>query len=173
MITIDILRKPTDEEWARCYMLAVGTEGKETVKVPSESWKHRILLAEHSPIRSLVWTIRLHGVPYYVSNHLVRHKYGVEWYVQSQRNDRQSNYDRTKAPQDEPVMVTFEANAQALINISRRRLCRKADVATRDLWYMVCEEIISEEPAMAGILVPDCVYRGRCCEMYPCGEKEG
>ena len=51
MITIDILRKPTDEEWARCYMLAVGTEGKETVKVPSESWKHRILLAEHSPIR--------------------------------------------------------------------------------------------------------------------------
>lgn len=76
MITIDILRKPTDEEWARCYALAVGTEGKETVKVPSESWKHRILLAEHSPIRTLVWTIRLHGVPYYVSNHLVRHKYG-------------------------------------------------------------------------------------------------
>ena len=172
-MTIEILRRPADEDWARCYMLALGTEGKETGKAPALAWREKILMAEHSPIRTLMWTIRLKGVPYWVAMHLVRHKAWVEWYVQSQRNDRQSNYDRTKAPQDAPVMVTFEANAQALINISRRRLCYKAADETRQLWQAVCNAVIRENPEMLRVLAPDCVYRGKCREMQPCGKRNG
>lgn len=64
--------------------------------MPSDEWKRRILDAGHSPIRTLMFTVRME-IPYYVSVHFVRHKVGVEHYVRSQRNDRQSDYDRTKA----------------------------------------------------------------------------
>lgn len=99
MSKIEIIRRPKEEDWARCYRLALGTEGKGTDKVPTPAWMEKILKAEHSPIRTLMWTVRMYDVPYWVAMHLVRHKYGVEWYVQSQRNDRQSRYDRNKAQQ--------------------------------------------------------------------------
>ena len=173
-MTIEILRRPTDEDWARCYMLALGTEGKETGRVPALAWREKILQAEHSPIRTLMWTIRLKDVPYWVAMHLVRHKYGVEWYVQSQRNDRQSKYDRNKAPQNAPVMLTMDINAQqALINISRKRLCYKAATETRQLWTAVCNAIVGQNVEMLRVLVPDCVYRGKCREMQPCGKRDG
>ena len=35
MSKIEIIRRPTEEDWARCYRLALGTEGKGTDKVPS------------------------------------------------------------------------------------------------------------------------------------------
>lgn len=170
---VNILRFPTDRDWARCYTLAVGTEGKETIMIPNRTWRKKILLAEHSPIRTLVWTVRMHDVPYWVAMHLVRHKIGAEWYVQSQRNDRQDRYDRNAAPQDMPVMVTAELNAQALISISRKRLCKKAVPETRELWGEVCKAVIATEPAMTVALAPDCVYRGQCCEMRPCGQQGG
>lgn len=173
MSKIDIIRKPTETDWARCYWLALGTEGKGTDKVPAPAWREKILLAEHSPVHTLMWTVRMYDVPYWVAMHLVRHKLGVEWYVQSQRNDRQNRYDRNKARQDAPVMLTMDANAQALINISRKRLCYKAATETRQLWQAVCNVIIRESPEMLRVLVPDCVYRGHCREMQPCGERDG
>lgn len=170
-MTVTILRYPTDADWARCYSLALATEGKEPGgKVPSDSWKHRILMAEHSPSRTLMWTVRMTDVPYWVAMHLVRHKHGVEWYVQSQRNDRQDKYDRNAARQDEPVTLTMDANAQALISISRKRLCQKAAAETRELWEKVCTALWTVSPELHGILVPDCIYRGTCHEMYPCGK---
>lgn len=172
-MTVEILRHPEDADWARCYMLALGTEGKETGKVPALAWREKILQAEHSPIRTLMWTIRLKDVPYWVAMHLVRHKYGVEWYVQSQRNDRQSRYDRNKAPQEAPVMLTMDINAQALISISRKRLCYKAADETRRTWQVVCNAIVGQNAEMLRVLAPDCVYRGKCREMQPCGKRDG
>lgn len=173
MSKIEIIRRPSEEDWARCYRLALGTEGKGTDKVSTPAWREKILKAEHSPIRTLMWTVRMYDVPYWVAMHLVRHKYGVEWYVQSQRNDRQKRYDRNKARQDSPVMLTMDADAQALINISRKRLCYKAATETRQLWQAVCNVIIRESPEMLRVLAPDCVYRGKCHEMQPCGERNG
>lgn len=168
-MTVTILRYPADADWARCYSLALATEGKEPgEKVPSDRWKHRILMAEHSPIRTLMWTVCMTDVPYWVAMHLVRHKYGVEWYVQSQRNDRQDKYDRNAARQDEPVTLTMDANAQALISISRKRLCNKAATETHEVWRKVCAALWTVSPELHGILVPDCIYRGTCHEMYPC-----
>ena len=49
MSKLDINRRPTEEDWGRCYRLALGTEGKGTDKVPSAAWMEKILKAEHSP----------------------------------------------------------------------------------------------------------------------------
>lgn len=168
---IEILRCQTDTDWARCYALALGTEGKQSQKVPTVPWRQKILQAEHSPIRTLMWTIRLRDVPYWVAMHLVRHKHGVERYVQSQRNDRQSNYDRNAARQDAPITLVMDINAQALIAISRKRLCKKAADETRRAWEAVRRKVCETEPVMATVMVPDCYYRGSCPEMKPCGER--
>ena len=93
---VEILRHPEQEDWERCKMLALNTIGKKYAGTEiTDAWKHAILKAEHSPIRTLMFTIRL-TIPYFVSVHLVRHKIGIEHYVQSQRNDRQTNYLRAK-----------------------------------------------------------------------------
>ena len=75
---IEILRYPSDEDWARCLLLARMTQGKDSGKVPTDEWKKKILAAEHSPVRTLMYTIVMHDIPYYCSVHIVRHKYGVE-----------------------------------------------------------------------------------------------
>ena len=97
-IKVEILRHPTDEDWERCKMLAMNTIGKRWSGEVTDEWKNKILKAEHSPIRTLMFTVRME-LPYWVSTHFVRHKYGVEHYVSSQRNDRQDKYDRREAPQ--------------------------------------------------------------------------
>ena len=80
---IEILRHPEESDWERCKLLALNTVGKKHLKGKvSEEWKRKMLKAEHSPIRTLMFTIRL-TIPYFVSTHLVRHKIGVEHYVQS------------------------------------------------------------------------------------------
>ena len=50
----------------------------EGVGEPSARWKKRILLAEHSPIRKLCFNWKWLDLPYWVSVHIVRHKYGIE-----------------------------------------------------------------------------------------------
>ena len=74
--------------WMQVKNSALSTVGKENGKYPSSEWKRRILLAEHSPIRLLVMTIKITDIPYYVVGHFVRHKVGVEHFVKSQRTDR-------------------------------------------------------------------------------------
>ncbi len=89
---IEILRYPEEADWQRCKSFALNTMGKKYLgdKDVDELWKVRILKAGHSPIRTLMFTIKLE-IPYFVSVHFVRHKFGIEHYVQSQRDDRQSN----------------------------------------------------------------------------------
>ena len=66
-------------------------------KEPKPSWKRRILLAEHSPIRKLLVSWKWGNLPYWVSVHFVRHKYGIEHFVSTQRTDR-TGEDRRSAP---------------------------------------------------------------------------
>ena len=97
---VEILKYPTADDWLLCKQCTLNTVGKNTTKLPTDEWKHKLLLSEHSPIRTLNFCIKM-IIPYYVSVHFCRHFTGVTHFVQSQRNDRQNNYDRTKAPQDE------------------------------------------------------------------------
>lgn len=166
---VEIIRHPTEEDWARCKMLALNTIGKEFSGVDvSEEWKHKMLEAEHSPIRTLMFTMKLR-IPFYVSVHFARHKHGIEHFVVSQRNDRQSNYDRRDAPQGIEVVHMIDVNAQELMSMARRRLCSQADVETQRIMSLICMEVEKACPEFIGHLVPMCEYQWRCPEFKSCG----
>lgn len=149
----------------------------EGTKDVSDSWKKKILLAEHSPIRQLLYKWKWSDLPYWVSVHFVRHWLGIIHFVSTQRDDRSTTANQTRTTrgssrQDVCVKHECEANAQALINISRKRLCNCASKETRQAWALVVNEIRSEDPVLGSVLVPECVYRGFCPEMKSCGYVE-
>ena len=172
MAKVEILRHPTEEDWRRCKMLAMNTIGKRWSGDVSDDWKRRMLRAEHSPIRTLMFTIRME-VPYWVSTHFVRHKFGVEHYVSSQRNDRQSDYDRNKAPQDAIVTHVMDINAAELMQMAHMRLCCKAADETQKAMIAICDSVVATNPEFADVLLPKCMAYGGCNEFQPCGFYEG
>lgn len=168
-IRIEILRHPTEDDWERCRLLALNTVGKKrALSKITDKWKRQILKAQHSPIRTLMFTVRM-TIPYFSSVHFVRHKIGVEHYVQSQRNDRQSNYDRALAPQNSMVSHIMDINAEQLILMSHRRLCGQAEATTRYIMAKLCHEVLKRNPEFEGLLVPTCEYLHECPEFSSCG----
>lgn len=129
------------------------------------------MLAEHSPIRRIKVSWRWEKLKSWVSVHFVRHKFGIEHWVSSQRSDR-TGINRDKSPQDSPVSHECEANAQALIFISRRRLCNQASPETRSAWKEVKEAVTRYDPILGSVMVPECIYRGFCPEFNSCGYVE-
>jgi hypothetical protein len=143
--------------------------GKETETPPTSEFVRKLLVARHSPIRELEFRYVLRDIPYWVSVHLVRHHVGFQPYVQSQRNDRQSKYDRGKAPQDTPVTMRVTLNAEALMTLANKRLCMKASPETRAVVEDMCILAQEKMPELRGLLVPMCEYHGGICyEMQPC-----
>ena len=68
--------------------------------------------------------------------------------------------------------MEIEANAQALINMSRKRLCNQASPETREVMEAMKEEVSKRDKFVAEVMVKECVYRGFCPEMKPCGYAE-
>lgn len=96
---------------------------------------------------------------------LVRHFIGCEKFVHSQRQDRRElEVPRDELPQGAENDMMMSANAQSLINISRKRLCSCASAETREKWQEVKNEIEKIDPVMASRMVPECQYRGFCPE---------
>lgn len=160
--------------WKRVLNAARRTIGKNPLdKEPSDSWKAKMLLAEHSPIRLLEYDWTWTQIQQWITAHLVRHHEGCEKFVHTQRVDRNSalqGLDRDDLPQGLLNDMDMSANAQALINISRKRLCNCASKETREAWKQVKEAIKEIDPIMASKMVPECLYRGFCPEfMNPCG----
>ena len=173
----EIKRLEQVTSWKRVLNAARRTIGKEPLdKEPSNSWKAKILLAEHSPIRLLEYDWSWNTIKQWVTAHLVRHHEGCEKFVHSQRGDRRSILEefgvetRDELPQGALNDMDMSANAQALINISRKRLCNCASKETREAWQQVKESIKEVDPVLADKMVPECLYRGFCPEfMSPCG----
>jgi hypothetical protein len=163
-------------DWREVADVARTTVGMDKgVGEPSNTWKHNMLLAEHSPIRKLHYTWEWKNIPYFVSVHFVRHKVGIEHWVKTSRTDR-TGIDRTVLTQNSPVNHACEADAQAMIYISRKRLCTQASPETRKAWREVIEALKEVEPTLYKVCVPECVYRGFCPELKSCGyinTKEG
>lgn len=131
-------------------------------KEPSDSFKWKILKAEHSPIRDIFFKWEWLHIPHWVTVHWVRHKW--EKFVQTQRSDR-TGVDRHSLSQDTEQGMRGEANIQSLIDTQRKRLCLKASKETRDCAISLKKEIKNfGEPLIANALVPNCVYRCGCCE---------
>lgn len=154
-------------DWQEVVDDCRATVGKDSLgKEPSSQFKQRILIAEHSPIRSLGVKWRWDNMPHWVTVHWVRHKW--ECFVRTQRSDR-TGIPREKLPQDEPQTFTGEANAQHLIDTWRKRLCFQASKETREYAEDFKAELRGKQPELSDVLVPNCVYRGGCPEMETCG----
>lgn len=165
---IELLEHPTLDDWMEVKRRALVTVGKVPTKPPTIEWMQDILKARHSPIRRLRFAFLLEDIPTWVSVHLCRHVH-AQPYVKSQRNDRQSDYDRNAARQDAPVNMIWDMNAEELMVIANKRLCKKAQPETRAVVEKMCALAEAECPEFRGMLVPGCVYNGGVChEMHPC-----
>lgn len=158
--------------WQRVKRAALRTVGFKPIegKEIDDGWKARMLLSEHSPIRLLEFDVSVEDIKQWISVHLVRHWLGFIPFVHSQRDDRRKlDCSRDELPQGSLNDMDFSANAQALINISRKRLCNCAHVETREAWRQVRDAIAEKDPVMASKMVRECVYRGFCSESNCCG----
>ena len=168
----EIVRLDQVTSWRRALNAARRTIGKAPLaKEPSKSWEAKMLLAEHSPIRLVEFDWTWKDIMQWVTTHLVRHHEGCEKFVHSQRGDRRVlPVPRNELPQGALNDMDMTANAQAIINISRKRLCSCASKETREAWKQVVEAIRKVDPVLADKCVPECLYRGFCPEfMNPCG----
>lgn len=153
-------------DWQEVVDDCRATVGKESLgKEPSATFKRKVLLAEHSPIRDIIFKWRWRDMAHWVTVHWVRHKW--EKFVRTQRTDR-TGVPREKLPQDEPQTFTGEANVQALIDTMRKRLCFQASRETREYAEDLKAAIHAVEPEISDVLVPNCVYRCGCPEMAKC-----
>lgn len=157
-----------EDNWQDVKNATMTTIGKSTGKYPDSDWKLKLIRSEHSPIRKLKFSWRWQELPYWVSVHIVRHKIGIEHFVKTQRSDR-TGTNRDELPQGAFVTHECEADAQALITISRKRLCSCASPETQQAWQLVKESVRECEPELAHCMVRECVYRGFCPEMFGCG----
>lgn len=166
---VEILKYPKEEDWQWVKTCTLNTVGKTSTKKPKKEWRIKLLKSEHSPIRELWFGIKME-IPYWVSVHFVRHHIGVNHYVQTQRTDR-TNVDRNELPQSSMVSHIMSVNAQELMFMARKRLCKQASLETRTIMQLICREVVKVCPELEGLLVPLCVYRnGKCSEMFPCGK---
>lgn len=173
----EVTRVEQVTSWKRVLNAARRTIGKKPIdKEPSDNWKAKMLLAEHSPIRLLEYDFSWKNIKQWITAHLVRHHEGCEKFVHSQRNDRRNLLEeynvnsRDELPQGALNDMDMTVNAQALINISRKRLCSCAHPETRKAWLQVKEAIKEIDPILAEKMVKECIYRGFCPEfMSPCG----
>lgn len=151
--------------WDNALSAARFTVGKSTPegKMPSDEWKHQMCASEHSPLREVVYRVECYDIPRRAMSHLVRHHEGIEKYVETSRPDRNPNADPDK------VNVAFTINAQALIQISRSRLCNKAWHETIDVWKEILVAISEVDPVVPIWCVPKCVLIGACPEPKCCG----
>lgn len=164
---IEILKYPTEKDLQWVKTCTLNTVGKKSTKAPTEEWIEKLVKAEHSPIRELWFGIKME-IPYWQSVHYVRHHIGINHYVQTQRTDR-TGIDRNELPQGQIVSHIMSVNAQELIFMAHKRLCKQASEETRAVMAMICEKVIEVAPYMKEVLVPLCVYRGGICEeMYSC-----
>jgi sarcosine oxidase delta subunit len=179
-------------DWIRVVNAARRTWGKKPIDhEPSDKFKRKILLAEHSPIRLLEYDFTIENIRQWVTVHLVRHHKGCEKFVHTQRQDineqieniskriidilreegllREGWRERDYLFQGEPNDMDMTCNAQSFINISRKRLCIGcASPETRLAWEIVIEKLKEIDPILAEKCVPECVYRGFCPEFDRC-----
>ena len=159
-----------DIDWKKIKSACMTTISKEAGdKEPSHEWKRKLLLAEHSPVRRGTISWKWEQIPYAISTHFVRHHEGVEKWVGTSRPDRTDIKDRSKRTQMDYVPMEMEANIQALINISRKRLCNCADPTTRLYWKAVLEAIKEYDEDIYWACVPECIRCGGCPEYKTCG----
>lgn len=163
-----VVRRVTS--WKEVLNAARFTQRKPEVDhEPSDEFKQKMIKAEHSPLRCLQFTIDFYDIPYYTSVHMCRHVHAQPFVSTSRPDINGQMKPRDEQKKSDPVNMRLLVNAQEIINISRVRLCSKAEGTTRMLWMKAIRELVKIEPFLANACVPNCLYRGFCPEIKPCG----
>ena len=156
--------------WKDVLNAARFTQRKEPLdKEPSDDFKRKIIKAEHSPLRCLMFNIDFYDIPYYVSVHLVRHVHAQPFVSTSRPDIDGSQKPREEQKKTDLVNMRLFLNAQEIINISRVRLCNKAEKETIKVWNEAIAKLYEQEPILALACQPNCVYRQMCPEIKSCG----
>ena len=125
-----------------------------------------IYRCEHSPIRTKLFWIEMIDIPTFISVHLVRHKIGVEHFVKTNRDDLGGDGEATR---NTPVNHGMLINAQALINMARKRLCGKSHEETRKIMRLIKDAVGAIDEDLPNYMVRECEYRnGICPEKTKC-----
>ena len=156
--------------WTDVLNAARFTQRKEPLeKEPSRAFKKNIIKAEHSPLRCLIFSIDFYDIPNYVSVHLVRHVHAQPFVSTSRPDIDGKQIPREEQKKIDPVNMRLFVNAQEIINISKARLCNKAEKETIKIWREVVSQLKDIEPELAAACVPSCIYKGHCPEIKSCG----
>ena len=156
--------------WKEVLNAARFTQRKAPLdKEPSTKFKKNIIKAEHSPLRCLMFNIDMYDIPYRTSVHFVRHVHTQPFGSTSRPDIDGSMPPRSEQKKDDPVNLRLFLNAEEIINISRKRLCNRAEKETKQVWQQVINALRKIEPELANACVPICIYRGFCPEFESCG----
>lgn len=126
----------------------------------------KLYFTEHSPMYSQIFMLELKQIPYYLHTHLRTHKtHFITETVTTGRLDMGADETEFHSTdyRHRPVNMIIMCNAKTLIDISRKRLCSKADSEMRDLWNKVRDIMKSVDKELYRYMVPQCVYRGGIC----------
>jgi len=142
-----------------------------TIDSESEMTLERIYRNEHSPMRTQLFKVGMYGLPTFVSTHFMRHPIGVvAHFGKTLRDDRGGPDDANRWTPTNHGMVL---NAQALVNMARKRLCFKSHIATVRQMLLIKQAVGKVDQALARYMIPECVYRGGVChEDKMCGKRK-
>ena len=157
------------DSWKRVKNHCRTTVNKSfTDNEPTDDFKKKLLISEHSPIRLLEIDWTWENIKYWVSTEWSRHKF--EKFITSQRDDRMiDETPRDKKTQDALVNYDGYANAQNTIDAWRKRLCYQATPEARKLAEEFKCDLHNIEPEWADVLQKNCIYRAGCPEFKSCG----
>jgi len=157
------------KNWERVRRCARFTIGKDDINGPvSDKFKRQMLIARHSVLRELEFSVEMYGIPSFVSVHLVRHHIGANHYVGTSRPDRTELRDRHEQRKDDPCNHLMTINAAELLHLCEQRLCSKAEEQTRMVVSKIVAELSKIEPLVAGYCKMSCVRIGFCPEHDGC-----
>jgi hypothetical protein len=170
-----------DTLWVGVLNKARKTVGKAPItNAPSQKFKENILMSKHSPIRALIFEVHFDSIPSHITQQFSRHHIALdsnpnviftedinpvdfEHYVKTSRSDR-TGIPRNERKQDDPVSYQFTANAQGLMDASKKRLCLASDKDAIKNWKSVKDGISVICPELADRMQPSCVCYGFCPE---------
>lgn len=141
-----------------------------TVRFNSNVSLFNAYLMMHSPIRTQEFFIEMVDIPTFVSVHFVRHKIGCEHFVLSNRDDRGGDI----ADRNTPINHSMKINAEALITLSRKRLCLASHKKTVQIMSLIKNKIKYIDSDLVKFMVPECVFRNGICPegRFTCGKKQ-
>lgn len=153
-------------DWLAIKSACMTTISKQAGKEPNQEWKRKLLVCQHSPIRRGIVSWKWDEIPYCISTHFARHHEGCEKFVGTSRADRTEVKDRSERTQMDCVPMEMDANIQALINISEKRLCTCADPLTTKYWNAVLDAIREYDENIYWACVPSGIAHGGCTEPF-------